>query len=208
MKSMREKPQLFFRTPFTLITGKFTVTQMKSALLFLPGIFKGLFQNFFDVQPESPVITDIDSSVKLAFKELLSCTDFTEQVAWTMLIFSKLIKKLNLTHKQSIPVAGLTKKITTYISLNFKENITLDLLAKEFCVSKFYISHTFSEKLKVSLSEYVSSIRAKYAAEQLLSTDDSITNIALNSGFSSQSTFNRTFLKIYGMSPREYRNNF
>lgn len=177
-------------------------------LLFLPGIFKGLFQNFFDVQPESPVITDIDSSVKLAFKELLSCTDFTEQVAWTMLIFSKLIKKLNLTHKQSIPVAGLTKKITTYISLNFKENITLDLLAKEFCVSKFYISHTFSEKLKVSLSEYVSSIRAKYAAEQLLSTDDSITNIALNSGFSSQSTFNRTFLKIYGMSPREYRNNF
>lgn len=80
-------------------------------LLFLPGIFKGLFQNFFDVQPESPVITDIDSSVKLAFKELLSCTDFTEQVAWTMLIFSKLIKKLNLTHKQSIPVAGLTKKI-------------------------------------------------------------------------------------------------
>ena len=60
----------------------------------------------------------------------------------------------------------------------------------------------------VSLSEYVSSIRAKYAAEQLLSTDDSITNIALNSGFSSQSTFNRTFLKIYGMSPREYRNNF
>lgn len=208
MKSMREKPQLFFQTPFTLITGKFTVTQMKSALLFLPGIFKGLFQNFFDVQPESPVITDIDSSVKLAFKELLSCTDFTEQVAWTMLIFSKLIKKLNLTHKQSIPVAGLTKKITTYISLNFKENITLDLLAKEFCVSKFYISHTFSEKLKVSLSEYVSSIRAKYAAEQLLSTDDSITNIALNSGFSSQSTFNRTFLKIYGMSPREYRNNF
>lgn len=181
---------------------------MKSALLFLPGIFKGLFQNFFDVQPESPVITDIDSSVKLAFKELLSCTDFTEQVAWTMLIFSKLIKKINLTHKQSIPVAGLTKKITTYISLNFKENITLDLLAKEFCVSKFYISHTFSEKLKVSLSEYVSSIRAKYAAEQLLSTDDSITNIALNSGFSSQSTFNRTFLKIYGMSPREYRNNF
>ena len=177
-------------------------------LLFLPGIFKGLFQNFFDVQPESPVITDIDSSVKLAFKELLSCTDFTEQVAWTMLIFSKLIKKLNLTHKQSIPVAGLTKKITTYISLNFKENITLDLLAKEFCVSKFYISHTFSEKLKVNLSEYVSSIRAKYAAEQLLSTDDSITNIALNSGFSSQSTFNRTFLKIYGMSPREYRNNF
>lgn len=208
MKSMQEKPQLFFRTPFTLITGKFTVTQMKSALLFLPGIFKGLFQNFFDVQPESPVITDIDSSVKLAFKELLSCTDFTEQVAWTMLIFSKLIKKINLTHKQSIPVAGLTKKITTYISLNFKENITLDLLAKEFCVSKFYISHTFSEKLKVSLSEYVSSIRAKYAAEQLLSTDDSITNIALNSGFSSQSTFNRTFLKIYGMSPREYRNNF
>ena len=154
------------------------------------------------------MITDIDSSVKLAFKELLSCTDFTEQGAWTMLIFSKLIKKLNLTHKQSIPVAGLTKKITTYISLNFKENITLDLLAKEFCVSKFYISHTFSEKLKVNLSEYVSSIRAKYAAEQLLSTDDSITNIALNSGFSSQSTFNRTFLKIYGMSPREYRNNF
>ena len=172
-----------------------------------PNIFKGIFPNFTDYQPENPIIADIDDTVQLAFKELLTCTEFAEQVAWTMIILSRITKKITLKHKPSAPVAHLTSKIVNYVAENFREDITLDTLAKEFSVSKFYISHTFSDKLKTSLPGYLAFVRAKYAAEQLRSTSESITNIALDAGFSSQSTFNRVFLKIYGMTPREYKKN-
>lgn len=172
-----------------------------------PALFKGMFPDFMNFRPESPVITDLDDTVRLAFHEILSCTEFTEQLAWTMIILSRLMKKLTLTHKESAPVDNLTKKIITYIAQNFRNDITLDSLAKEFSVSKYYISHTFSDKIKISLPNYLSFIRAEYAASQIRSTNDSITNICINSGFSSQSTFNRAFKRIYCMTPREYKDN-
>lgn len=195
---------IFPNTVHTYYRNEFRNTD-EICIIFSPNIFKGIFPNFSEYQPKEPIITDIDDTMKLAFNELLTNTEFTEQIAWTMIILSKIMKSVSLTHRQAIPVAHLTEKIVSYISENFKEDITLDLLAKEFSVSKFYISHTFSDKLKISLPEYIASVRADYAAKQLISSSDSITNIALNAGFSSQSTFNRTFLKIYKMTPREYK---
>lgn len=172
-----------------------------------PSLFKGMFPDFTNFRPKSPVITDVDEAARLAFYEILSCTEFSEQLAWTMIILSRLMKKITLEHKGSAPVENLTKKIITYIGQNFRNDITLDLLAKEFSVSKYYISHTFSDKIKISLPNYLAFIRAEYAANQMRSTNDSITNICLDSGFSSQSTFNRAFKRIYCMTPREYKKN-
>ena len=172
-----------------------------------PELFSGLFPDFMNITPKSPVITELDDAVHLAFNEILHCTEFPEQLAWTTIILSHLLKKLTLEHKKSAPVEHLTKKIITYISQNFRNNITLDSLAKEFSVSKYYISHTFSDKIKISLPNYLSFIRAEYAASQIRSTNDTITNICMNSGFSSQSTFNRAFKRIYCMTPHEYKNN-
>ena len=176
-------------------------------LICSPNIFKGIFPNFMDYQPENPIIADIDDTVKLAFRELLTCAEFAEQVGWTMVILSRITKNIVLKRRHSEPVPHLTEKIVDYIAQNFREDITLDSLAKEFFVSKFYISHTFSDKLKISLPKYLALVRAKQAAQQLRSSSESITSIALNSGFSSQSTFNRAFLEIYGMTPREYKKN-
>lgn len=172
-----------------------------------PALFKGLFPDFTNFMPKSPVITETDEAVQLAFKEILTCTDFSEKLAWTMVILSRIMKKLTLEHKSAAPVENLTRKIITYIAQNFRNEITLDSLAKEFSVSKYYISHTFSDKIKISLPNYLSFIRAEYAASQIRSTNDSITNICINSGFSSQSTFNRAFKRIYCMTPREYKEN-
>lgn len=172
-----------------------------------PSLFMGMFPDFTNFTPRTPVITDVDDATKLAFREIMSCTEFPEQLAWTMIVLSRLMKKIILEHTESAPVENLTKKIITYIAQNFRNEITLDTLAKEFSASKYYISHTFSDRLKISLPNYLSLIRAEYAANQIRSTNDTITNICLNSGFSSQSTFNRAFKRIYCMTPREYKKN-
>ncbi|MGN0163503.1 MAG: helix-turn-helix domain-containing protein [Candidatus Ornithomonoglobus sp.] len=170
-------------------------------------IFGSILPDFEECSSENPIITDIDEVTVTAFKEITDCADPAEKLALTLLIISKLIKKLKLSHSGAAPVKNLTQKIITYIGENFRNDITLDLLAKEFSVSKFYISHTFSEKIKISLPNYLALIRAEYAAGLIRTTNDSITNICNNSGFTSQSTFNRAFKRIYCMTPREYKAN-
>ena len=172
-----------------------------------PKLFKGLFPDFKKFRPFSPVIRGVDETAALAFREIIDCTGFPEQLAWTILALARLMKRVVLEHSETAPVENLTQKIITYIAHNFKNEITLDTLAREFSVSKYYITQVFSENLKSSLPNYLSLIRAEYAAGLIRSTDDSITNICVNSGFSSQSTFNRAFKRIYCMTPREYKEN-
>lgn len=176
-------------------------------LICSPALFKGLFPNFDTHIPENPIITGLDNSTRLAFCELLNADEFPERLAWSLVILSKLMKKVKLSHTDSIPVENLTQKIVHYIAQNFTEEITLDSLAKEFNVSKYYISHTFSKSIKITLPNYLSIIRAEYAAGMIRSTNESITNICNESGFSSQTTFNRAFKRIYRMTPREYKDS-
>lgn len=176
-------------------------------LICSPKLFKGLFPNFDTHIPENPVIGELDETTKLAFSELLSAETFPERLAWTLIILSKLMKKVTLAHADSAPVENLTQKIIHYISQNFTQEITLETLARELNVSKYYISHTFTHSIKISLPNYLALIRAEYAAGMMRSTNESITNICNESGFTSQSTFNRAFKRIYNMTPREYKDS-
>lgn len=172
-----------------------------------PEIFHGMFPDLSRFSTDCPIITDVEGSVKLAFRELSECTDFNERLAWSMVILTKLMKKLTLHHHESDPVTNLPQKIVTYIAENFKDDISLDLLADKFSVSKYYISRIFSEKIKMSLPNYLALLRVEYAAGLIRTSNDTITNICTSSGFSSQSTFNRAFKKIYHMKPREYKDS-
>ncbi|MFQ7291494.1 MAG: helix-turn-helix domain-containing protein [Monoglobales bacterium] len=189
----------YYRNEYRTTDQVFVICQLS--------LFKGLFPDLSNFRPETPIIHNLDYAAKLAFKEILTCTEFPEKLAWSLVILTKIMKNLTLHHSKSDPVENLTQKIIIYISQHFRENITLDTLAREFSVSKYYISHTFSEKIKISLPNYLSLIRAEYAAGQIRSTNDSITNIGINAGFASQSTFNRAFKRIYCMTPREYKEN-
>lgn len=94
-----------------------------------------------------------------------------------------------------------------YIKENFNRDLSLESIAKEFCVNKNYISHIFSKKFEINFRKYLGLIRAEYAANLLRTTDDKITTIAESSGFESQRTFNRIFREIYGVTPMEFRKN-
>ncbi|MCI6995217.1 MAG: AraC family transcriptional regulator [Eubacterium sp.] len=56
--------------------------------------------------------------------------------------------------------------------------------------------------------EYLNQKRVAKAEELLITTDQSVTEIAMNSGFSSISSFNRTFKSLKGCSPTVYRNKW
>ena len=90
----------------------------------------------------------------------------------------------------------------------FKEDINLDTMAKELCVSKYVLSRIFSSTFHTNFNQYLNEQRLNYAVSMLEYTDWSITDICLESGFQSQRTFNRAFQEKYKKTPREYKNEF
>lgn len=94
-------------------------------------------------------------------------------------------------------------KIIAYCTENYKENLTLDSVSKALFISKYHISHLFSNKLKINFCAFVNSLRLSDALQRL-QRGESITQAALSSGFSSVRTFNRIFKEEYGSSPTAY----
>ena len=123
------------------------------------------------------------------------------------LILARVLPLLSLQRNKSSDHQELTYQIANYINEHFREPLTLGLLAQQLGMSKYHLSHLFSEKIGQSFLSYLSSIRLSYACSRLAETDISVTDIAEEAGFESQTTFFRSFKAHYGITPLKYRQN-
>lgn len=99
------------------------------------------------------------------------------------------------------------EKVFAYITEHFAEGIYLENVAEAVEISPKYLSRVFKERTGVNLSEYISLVRITRAKELLLSTSKSVGEIGELVGFENRTTFFRTFKKLEGVSPNEYRKN-
>lgn len=95
--------------------------------------------------------------------------------------------------------------VLDYIDANFTDNIILEEMADMVGYSKYHFSRLFSEYTKQTFCDYLNLRRIKAAEGLLLNDSLSVTEIAMQSGFSSIATFNRLFKSFKGCSPSEYR---
>ncbi len=94
-----------------------------------------------------------------------------------------------------------------FINEHFRQQISAADIASASGFSPNYLSRKFREAAGIGVHDYLVFIRLRSAAFDLLSTDDSVTDIALRSGFSDSNYFKDAFKKKYGVTPREYRKN-
>lgn len=153
----------------------------------------------------SPLHEDILYAEKRLF-ELTAKPENTQMISsLTSLILCHIFPMLLLSDFESTPPLDLTSRIIAYIGNNFQEEITLPLLAKKFGVGKYTLSRIFSNVLGISLPAYLNSLRMDYATYLLLRTDMDIINVAMESGYHNQQTFNRIFKNSKNCTPKEYR---
>lgn len=148
---------------------------------------------------------DVAFAMKALMKETSGVMNVSACKAYIQLILSRTIPNLALVRNKTTDSFDLTFQIVNYISQNFKEPLSLTILAEELGVSKYHLSRVFTNKMNTNFCDYVNTIRLNYAASLICSTDHSFTQISNDSGFDSQRTFNRFFRKTFQMSPREYR---
>lgn len=100
--------------------------------------------------------------------------------------------------------------VMDYIDSHYMDVLNLEDIASSIGFSKYHFSRLFKQYTGYTFCAYISRRRIKVAEELLEQPDLSITEIALQSGFPSISTFNRLFKQQKGCTPSEYRekNNY
>lgn len=108
-------------------------------------------------------------------------------------------------HKKNSQISNRMAIFLQYIESHYKENVTLEMLAKSANVSKSECLRCFKSTLQTTPYKYLIEYRLSKAAELLKNTDMLIENIASDVGFTHISHFGKCFRQKTGFSPREYR---
>jgi AraC family transcriptional regulator len=97
-------------------------------------------------------------------------------------------------------------RVVDHIENNISSDLSLDELAGVACFSKYHFHRIFAAMLGETLKDYIQRIRLEKAASRLLRfPKTSVTEIALDYGFSNPSTFARAFREYFGMSATAWR---
>lgn len=99
-------------------------------------------------------------------------------------------------------------KAIRYIDANYRTISNVKNVAKALSYSESYLSHIFSEKIEMSVKEYIIKKKLQLAAEMLKTDDISIEKLSEYLNFNSPHTFRQAFKKLYSQSPSEYRKTF
>lgn len=170
-------------------------------------LISDIIKRYSGLRPASPVLKamNVPSSLLYALSELSTERDKNIAHSWINLMVNIVTSKLRFAEIHDGVTSDLSNKVLTYLSIHFREQISLDNLAEAMGVSRFHLSHLFSNKLGIGFKEYLNNLRVECAKSILRSTDIPVSEIYEASGFENQRTFNRVFRDATGQSPRNYR---
>jgi AraC family transcriptional regulator len=99
----------------------------------------------------------------------------------------------------------LIREIRDYIGANlYKEHSIMDL-CRQFTINREKLQTGFRALVQTTVHAYIVRRRMEHAAQRLVSSDDSIKVIAMDSGYKKQRSFNKSFKAIFDLTPAGYR---
>lgn len=135
--------------------------------------------------------------------------DFYAEIAENIscMILSYILRIVNSNQKIANPLYSdkSIEKILNYIEEHYLENISLGEIAKECYITKYHLSHLFTEQIGVSVKQYILNKKLDFAKTMLRETDLHVNKIAEKCGFNDVSYFARTFKKHVNVTPVKYR---
>ena len=130
--------------------------------------------------------------------------------AYMEILIIRLMRNIALavpTESQTFSGNRQCASVKRYIDLHFKESLTLDQLAEDAHMNKYYLSHAFKREYGTSPINYMITRRIEESKYLLAETDLSMSQIAQLLGFSSLSYFSQVFRRTQAATPMEYRQN-
>ena len=117
----------------------------------------------------------------------------------------RMVEESSETPPQKLDPPTLVGRVATYINDHYNEDISLEMLAKKYFISKYHLSHEFAEQVGVGLYRYLT-LKRLSTAKELLSDGVAAGEVARKCGFHNYPTFYRVFKAEYGISPSNFVN--
>jgi YesN/AraC family two-component response regulator len=111
-------------------------------------------------------------------------------------------------HRYSLKqYSPLIQKVINYVNLHLDLPLSLKRLSEMYFISPSYLSALLRQETGTTLTDYINTQRVHRAAQQLVSTNDSVSAIASGVGMLDVNYFSKIFKKALGVTPTQYRRN-
>ena len=194
----------------------------ESVHLFLPTLAETALREI-DVDPDKvrlryeggfrdPLIEEITRAIRAEMLDPAPAGNMLVETLATALGVHLLQHHSNLTPASlSLPSArgaldaGRLQRVGDFIEANLGEDLTIEALANEACLSPFHFARAFKAATGVAPHRYLTSRRIEKARSWISEGRLPLAEIAFRCGFSSQASFTRWFKRLVGTTPGEYR---
>jgi len=112
---------------------------------------------------------------------------------------------IDMISKVETCASSLLKRVMSYIRDNYSEDLDVERIARQVCLSPSYLIHRLKKQYGLSIIECIARVRIENAKALLKLTDTSIGTIAHKVGYQDQCYFTKVFKRYTGCTPREYR---
>lgn len=158
----------------------------------------------FNIHKSNRAFTGFDSLVPLWKESLLRADEETLDLASESILYHSFSRLKSAASQKNT----LFHKVLDIVEKRFNESsLSLGSVADELSYSPKYISNIFKKEMKMGFSEYIRTLRIKYAVTLFDHGIDSVKNVAFLSGFTDPLYFSTVFKTETGVSPKEYIRN-
>ena len=171
--------------------------------LFISGfLFSGSAAEFFNARkPEQSVLSDLALPMDTLYQKYLHTKDIHALIAG----FTKL---LNFTMSESIRISSsthiLVEQAIALMQNHTEDKCSVESIAEELYVSKYYLSHIFKNEMDISPKQYMTQNKLRRVKERL-NEETYTTRLAQDMEYAAQSHLCSVFKKYMGVSIGDYR---
>lgn len=198
--------RIIFQADLSILRG---IKELHSMISILPPALVLTKETFPDIHPRIQelllAITD-EYEKNLSFSETLIYGRILEILTLIGRDYARGEKRFDVNVSKQQEYTEKFLQICDYIGEHCTEDLCLDDISSLSGFSKFYFTRLFKQFTGVSFYKYLNQKRIAVAEQLLIDPQNSVTDVAINCGFSSLSSFIRMFKIIKGCTPTEFRN--
>lgn len=145
----------------------------------------------------------IDSTDKIAKNLFGADIELENQLVTFIVNINRWLQDLEIVEEVQGKSDPIMDEMLRYVSVHIKDDLNLDLMEKEFYLSKFHIIRSFKKYTGMSFYQYVLKKRL-LLSKQLLQKNKNVVDIYMDCGFTTYTNYLRAFKKEFGMTPKEF----
>ena len=155
-----------------------------------------------------PLSKECSQKIDILFFSLIETLGHTGESASLhtyITLFHILEQVLQSKEKPLLSIKNNISEVLAFINDHIDAQLSLNLIAQKTGISKYYLCHSFSNIVGMTVFQYIRIARISKALNLLAATSENISTIAMETGFANFAYFSKIFREYVGMTPSEYR---